>query len=215
MGGMGKTMEKVERVTLSTLKQRGWTDGAVTQFLGEPDALVPNPNYRTGPKMRLYDLPRVEAAEASEGWQAWRAATKSRREKASARQSERMNTARENLTAELNAIEIAIPRMSKDELFRVAVANRNDQSEWHAAARGGYDNQSATVASADPAALQRWAVNYLRHVETDYDWLLDSVTGRVGVADARGLIRARVLRAIADRYPYLAGECARQEADRW
>lgn len=211
---MGRTMEKVERLTFSTLKQRGWTDGAVTQFLGEPDALVSNPKYRTGPKMRLYDLARVEAAEASERWQTWHAATKSRREKASARQSDRMNTARENLSAELNTIEIGIPRMSKDELWRVAVANRNDQSEWHAAARGGYDDRPATVASADPAALQRWAVNYLRHVETDYDWLLDSVTGRAGVVEARRLIRSRVLRAIADQYPYLAVECARQEADR-
>ncbi len=215
MTGVGKTMEKVERVTLSTLKQRGWTDGAVKQFLGEPDALATNPNYRTGAKMRLYDLPRVEAAESSEPWQTWREATKSRREKASARQSERMNNARANLTAELNALEIRIPRLSKDGLWRVAVANRDAQSEWHAAERGRYDSRSATVASADPAAVQRWAVNYLRHFETDYDWLLDSVTGRVGVTEARRLIRERVLRAISDHYPYLAGECARQEADRW
>ncbi|MBX9980398.1 MAG: hypothetical protein K2Z76_12605 [Mycobacterium gordonae] len=116
-------MEKVERVTLSTLKQRGWTDGAVKQFLGEPDALAMNPNYRTGPKMGLYELARVEAAERSESWQTWREATKSRREKVSARQWERMNNARAKLTAELNAVEIRIPRLSKDELWRVAVAN--------------------------------------------------------------------------------------------
>lgn len=215
MTGVGKTMERVERVTLSTLRQRGWTDGAVKQFLGEPDALATNPNYRSGPKMRLYDLPRVEAAEISEPWQMWREATRSRRERASARQSQRMDNARANLTAELNAVEIRIPRLSKDELWRVAVAHRNTQSQWHAAERGRYESGSATVACADPAAVQRWAVNYLRHVETDYDGLLDSVTGRVGVAEARRLIRERVLRAIADQYPYLAGECARQEADRW
>ncbi|GFG76150.1 hypothetical protein [Mycobacterium botniense] len=57
---MSETAEKIERVTLCTLKQRGWTDGAVKRFLGEPDALVTNPNYRSGPRMRLYDLPRVE-----------------------------------------------------------------------------------------------------------------------------------------------------------
>jgi hypothetical protein len=62
--------------------------------------------------------------------------------------------------------------------------------------------------------LQRWAVNYLRQVETDYDWLLDSVTGRVGVAEARRLIRERVLNAIAEQYPSLGAECARQEAYR-
>lgn len=212
---MGNTAEKVERVTLSTLKQRGWTAGAIKQFLGEPDALAPNPHHRAGPKMRLYDLARVEAAEIGERWQSWREATTSRREKASASQTQRMNTARADLTAELNAVEIRIPRLSKDKLWRVAVDNRNAQSDWHAAERGRFDGQSATVASADPAALRRWAVNYLRHVETDYDWLLDSVTGRVGVTAARRLIRERVLRAIADQYPYLAEECARQETDRW
>lgn len=215
MTGMGETMEKVERVTLSTLKQRGWTAGAVKQFLGEPDALAPNPNYRTGPKMRLYDLLRVEAAESGEPWQTWREAARSRREKASARQSERMNNARVNLIAELDAVEIRIPRLPKDELWRVAVDNRNAQSECHAAERGHFDSRSATVSAADPAALKRWAVNYLRHVETDYDWLLDGVTGRVGAAEARRFIRARVLRGVADQYPYLAGECVRQEADWW
>ncbi len=211
---MGKTAEKVQRVTLSTLKQRGWTDGAVKQFLGEPDTLAPNPNYRSGPQMRLYNLERVEAAEVSGRWQDWREATKARREKASTRQTERMNTARANLIAELNAAQISVPRLSKDKLWRVAVDNRNAQAEWHAAERGRYESHSAAVDSVDSAALQRWAVNYLRHVETDYDWLLDSVAGRVGVAEARRLIRERVLRAIADQYPYLAGECARQESDR-
>jgi hypothetical protein len=140
---------------------------------------------------------------------------KSRREKASARHWERMNNARANLAAELNAVEIGLPRFSKDELWRVGVANRNTQSEWHAAERGHHNHDPATVCSADPAALQRWAVKYLRHVETDYDWLLDSVTGRVGVAEARRLIGERVLNAIAHQYPYLAGQCARQETDRW
>ncbi|KAA8939252.1 hypothetical protein, partial [Mycobacterium sp.] len=65
------------------------------------------------------------------------------------------------------------------------------------------------MSSADTAALQRWAVNYLRHVQTDYDWRRDRVAGRVGVIDARLLIGERVLNAIADQYRYLAAECAR------
>lgn len=215
MAAMSKTAEKIERVRLSTLKQRGWTDGAVKRFLGEPDALVTNPNYRSGPKMRLYDLPRVEAAERSERWRTWFDKTRALRAKASAQQSERMNASRVELAAQIDAVEIRIPRLTRDELFGVAVANRTAQSEWHAAERGHDNHDLATVSSADPAALQRWAVKYLRHVETDYDWLLDSVTGRVGVAEARRLIGERVLNAIAHQYPYLAGQCARQETDRW
>ncbi len=214
MAAMSKTVEKIERVTLSTLTQRGWTDGAVKRFLGEPDALVANPNYRSGPKMRLYGLPRVEAAERSERWCTWFDKTKTRRVKASAQQSERMNASRVELAAQISAVVIRIPHLAKDELFGVAVADRNAQSAWHAAERGRYNHDPATVSSVDPAAPRRWAVNYLRHVETDYDWLLDSVTGRVGVTEARQLIRERVLNGIAAQYPYLAAECARQQAYR-
>lgn len=117
MAAMSKTAEKTERVALSTLKQRGWTDGAIKRFLGEPDALVANPNYRSGPKMRLYELPGVQAAERSERWRAWFDATKARRAKASAQQSERMNAARMQLAAPVNAVGIGIPRLTKDKLF--------------------------------------------------------------------------------------------------
>lgn len=212
---MSKTAEKIERVTLAGLKGRGWTDGVVKRFLGEQDALVTNPSYRSGPRMRLYDLPRVERTEQSEAWRGWGEKTQARRQNASVRQTERMIAARATLMAEINAVEICIPRLPKDGLFRPAVDNRNAQSQRHAESSGRLDpHTDATVDSADTAALQRWAVNHLRHVKTDYDWLLDSVTGRVGVTEARLLIRERVLDAIAGQYPYLAAECARQKAER-
>jgi len=211
---MGKTAEKIQRVTLAGLKERGRTDGAVKRFLGEPDALVPNPNYRSGPRMRWYDFPRVERTEQSQAWRAWRDQTKARREKASVRQTERISASRAALTAQINEVEIRIPRLPQEKLFGVAVDNRNAQAEWHAAGRGHVDHADAGVSWADTAALQRWAVNYLRHVETDDDWLPDSVAGRVGVVEARLLIGERVLDAIVGQYPYLAADCARQEAQR-
>ncbi|MBS4727037.1 hypothetical protein MSM1_01175 [Mycobacterium sp. SM1] len=112
---MSAAAEKIARVMLSTLKQRGWTDGAVRWFLGEPHALVMNPNYRSGPRMRLYDLPPVEATERSERWRAWFDKTRVLRAKASAQQSERMNAARGELAAQINAVEIRVPRLRRDE----------------------------------------------------------------------------------------------------
>jgi len=53
MAAMSTTAEKIEGVGLSMLEQRGWIDGVVKQFLGEPDVLASNPNYRTGLKMCL------------------------------------------------------------------------------------------------------------------------------------------------------------------
>ena len=205
-----KRAERVERITASTLKERGWTEAAVKRFLGEPDALADNPYYRSAAPMRLYDLARVETTEQSAPWQEWFESGKARRAAASVRQTARMDECRAQLAAEIRAVKIRLPQLEEEALFRAAVKNRNAQAQWHVEERGRHDFHRATVASADPAALQRWAVNYLRHVETEYDWLLDRVTGRVGVDEGRRLIRKRILDAIADRYPYLAQECSRQ-----
>ena len=56
----------IEYWTESTLlKERGWSKGRIARLLKNPDKLVPNPHYRTAPKMRLYAQSRVLAAEAS------------------------------------------------------------------------------------------------------------------------------------------------------
>jgi hypothetical protein len=59
-------------VTLSTLKERGWTDAAVRRWLDQEDAALPNPYYRSvGAPMRLFVLRRVEAVEATPEFRAW------------------------------------------------------------------------------------------------------------------------------------------------
>ena len=57
-------------VSLSTVKARGWSAGLIAKLLGNPDDFATNPHYRSGPMMRLYDLARVEAAEADPAFQA-------------------------------------------------------------------------------------------------------------------------------------------------
>ena len=53
-------------ITLAKLiEERPWSKAMVGEFLGEPDRTAPNPNYRSGPPMRLYDLKRIEQAEAT------------------------------------------------------------------------------------------------------------------------------------------------------
>jgi hypothetical protein len=43
-------------VTLSTLRERGWTDAGILRYLGDPDRVAPNPHYRRAAPMRLYRL---------------------------------------------------------------------------------------------------------------------------------------------------------------
>jgi hypothetical protein len=57
-------------ITPTRLKSdRGWTDALIKRFLGDPDELAVNPNYSSGPRMRLYDIDRVMAVEATKDCQ--------------------------------------------------------------------------------------------------------------------------------------------------
>lgn len=52
--------KKPEYLSTLKLKERGWTDGMIRRFLGEPDATRPNPHYKCAAPMKLYELKRVE-----------------------------------------------------------------------------------------------------------------------------------------------------------
>lgn len=197
-----------DRLTGARLKaDRDWTDAAIRRFLPEPDATAPNPHYRTGPPMRLYDLARIETVEASEEWQSWHAGAEQRR--AAAR--ERADIKRDELHDEVAQWDPEIPDLDDEDLYRRAVAHRNGGLDWYS---GGGWQMAATVETADPAALKRWAVNYLRHCGSDYDALLNSLARRVGRRQAAQQVRERAYDAIAEQYPFLAAECWRQFDER-
>ena len=60
------------RLNKSDLKSRGWTETAIAKFLGEPDSTRQNRRYRSAAPVKLYRKARVELAEASPEFQAWR-----------------------------------------------------------------------------------------------------------------------------------------------
>jgi hypothetical protein len=63
-------MLEKELISASGLKwKRFWTDSLIKKFLGAPDKLGINQLYRTGPKVRLYNLKRVVDAERTTEFQ--------------------------------------------------------------------------------------------------------------------------------------------------
>ena len=63
-------MLEKEFISASGLKwKRFWTDSLINKFLGEPDKLGINLLYRTGPKVRLYNLKRVVEVERTPEFQ--------------------------------------------------------------------------------------------------------------------------------------------------
>jgi hypothetical protein len=55
-------------LTMAGLRERGWTDGMIREYLGEPDDTRANPRYSSAAPMKLYLAERADAAESSPEW---------------------------------------------------------------------------------------------------------------------------------------------------
>jgi hypothetical protein len=63
--------------SLSALARRGWSKAMIARWLGDADRVTENPQFPKGAPMRIYDVARVEAAEATEAFAAALAAKRS------------------------------------------------------------------------------------------------------------------------------------------
>ena len=184
-------------LTKTGVKERGWTDSLIRQFLGEPDSTKVNFYYKSGPPVCLYLVSRVEAAEMTPEFVAAREKVEKRQTSAAVA----VKTKRNHLQALVDKITITVPKMDHNKLIRLACESYNERN-WE---RDCYASDNS-----DPAFLDRMCVNYLRHNMTHYENLLDVTAGKVGAGDAYCEIKGKVLDAIATAYPYLASECIRQ-----
>lgn len=191
------TMDDV--ITKASIKERGWTDAAITRFLGEPDRTADNPHYKCAPPMKLYRVRRVEEAEGTPEFVAWKQKSEVRRHAAKAAAQVGVATKKAKLLEVVTKWKPSISKVPADMLRKEAIANYNEH-HW---------DRSASVDS-DPSFLARISVNYIRHVLTHYDGLMGSLWGQVGKEEAKALVRSQVYEAIADKYPDLSGECDAQ-----
>lgn len=190
-------MSQPEYLTVSQLKELGWTDGLIKKHLGDPDKLKRNPVYRSKAPMRLYDVQRVEETERLIDWQALEA----KREKRKQAAQKAVETKREQLDRYLARVDIKVPKLRPDKLIERACSHYNDRSR---------DGDHRAFRNSDVGFLARIAVNYLRHQLTEYEAHLSAIGGKVGAQDAYFAIKRKVLAAIADQYPWLEGECLNQ-----
>lgn len=195
--GKPKTVERVEMLTKTSLKDRGWTDSLIRKFLGEPDVLRPNPHYRSAPKMQLYKIDRVIDIEQNE---AFKAALETARKRSEARKNSAIEQA-ERLREYIRNLNIEFPVWSKQRLTQEACDHYNRL--WRTT------EKRATPQSSEDF-LSRISVNFLRHGLTPYDMELYLMFGKIGSVEGRVLLKARVLECIAETYPFLEDECERQ-----
>ncbi|MEU0719153.1 hypothetical protein ABZ498_18490 [Streptomyces lavendulocolor] len=259
--------ERFTCLTVTGLRQRGWTDAMVRELLGAPDVQGRDPRRWSVAPVRLYRLARVEALERTPEFAA--CAASAGRSAAARAGAERR---RQAVLAAIRAEPIQVPVLPQAELERRAVRHRRLLGEPATGGGGpgpgtvaggdgrrggagtgspgagdgragdagtaGAGSDSARAGDAGPGgagrggigtpdagpggagtggpgpggsgALARWQVDYLRHVLSRYDTLLDGLFGATGRAEAERLLRARVYGAIARAYPRLAAECARR-----
>ncbi|MFJ6896590.1 hypothetical protein [Streptomyces hokutonensis] len=211
--GGGDSQAARTHLSAAGLRARGWTPGMVRQLLDEPDLFRASPHVRSSPPTRLYCVERVEAAERSDAFRAVAAAAARR---SAAARSAAQRRRREVLTR-ITAEPIDVPRLTPQKLTALAVEHRNRRDEQRMYERWAPQPQpsgTATVESADPTALDRWKVDYLRHRLTRYDELLNGLYGATGRAAAEELLRRRLYAAITEAYPLLAQECERRLSER-
>ena len=184
-------------LTVAGLRERGWTDAMIREYLGEPDATRPNPRYWSAAPMKLYLTERAEAAEASPEW-AERKTHGDRRRALGVAVADRKRAETESLARQLAAnltaslVLPADPRQAAIEAY----------NEWHSdgcTCPGWYElgfcDKRADAADS-PEFLRRITVNYLRHYLTGYDRVCNRLGGRVGHQVAHEILRAEVNAAI-------------------
>jgi hypothetical protein len=169
----------------------------ICDFLGKADRTRPN-LYSGKALIRLWSLRRIEEVAASPGFIERQAAGK-RRSAASASAADRK---RQRLLERIHQVPMSVPLMNRDKVIPRACEHYNERAAWR-------DEEWTASSDADEEFLYRITVNYLRHELTEYEAELDSLHGLVGRPEASRLIRKRILDAIAEAYPWLAGECSR------
>jgi hypothetical protein len=184
-------------LTMAGLRERGWTDAMVREYLGEPDATRPNPRYWRAAPMKLYLTERAEASEASPEW-AERKARGTKRRAAGMAAADRKRAETEALARQLAAdlmASLVLPAGPQ----QAAIEAYN---EWHSGGctcpgwrELGFCDKRAE-ASDSPEFLRRITVNYARHRLTGYDRAYNRLAGRIGHQDAHEILRAEVNAAI-------------------
>ena len=179
-------------ITHSTLKsERGWSDKAIEQLLGQCDKDKPNPYSSSGPRMKLYLRNRVLAAEATFEFAKFKEAKERRRfaqiEAAKRKQSELLRFATDFCCD--------IPRIEDYRQLACDSYNKMYALECY--------KQIATVRSKK-TFLDRISVNFLLHELSNYRNV------PYAMREVADIIKGRIFSAIARTYPELRNECMAQ-----
>lgn len=198
-----KATAKDNCITKAQVKELGFTERMIAELLGAPDLEKENPVFKCAAPMKLWREDRVRRAMDSDAFRSARAIADKRSQSAKkAAQTRREATAR--LVEEaIGSLIIERPDYlaADEEVVEAALEHKSHlDSRRGVYSASGYDG-------ADEETKLRWAVNYVRHVHTNYDAVLRELKGKTGIDEAYVALKRAVHEAIAREYPFLASEC--------
>ncbi|MBF0383895.1 MAG: hypothetical protein HQL69_23000 [Magnetococcales bacterium] len=191
-------------LTKAEVKDReGWTEAGIKKFLGKPDKTTTNMYRRSGPKVQLFDIKRIDLIEKTKEFKTWKEASLKR----SKTSKKAADNKRQELSDQINSLKIEIPLMQDDVLIERACKSQQ------AGSLSNFDHVSMSMKDcrdSDDEFLHRIVVNYLRHEYTHYETELEELSGKTGRSEAYILLLKRIFDAISEQYPWLEYECMRQ-----
>ena len=200
--------DKPQFITFSGLKEkRFWTDKMIQNMLGDPDKTATNPHYASGPKMKLYDIKRVCAIEATLDTEKMRA-DRMRRSMAAMRgqKTKYQNTLQKAQTCDLEFdFNAPLKQIRKQAKINNDEIRAYYEDEYNAYCERCYlrgetpQPRYIPTYPKDVPPEDRWAINYLRHECTNYDYTLNYFGSHV-----RDILWQRIHDKIVTKYPELA-----------
>lgn len=184
-------------MTLTELRQRGWTTTLVKRFFPIPTEQKENPRFEDGPPMKLYSLRSVVEMEARPDFKAAMAVAAIHRELALKGVAKR----RARANAIISAFTPNLPDRDAATLYQEACSDYNSSKIVGQPGRVG--------AGMDRKRLDRIAVNYLRD-SAERQVTFKTVRGLISRWDAGLEVSLKVLEAIAAKFPFLQPECSFQ-----
>lgn len=157
-------MEMNEKITLTKVKQMGFSDKLISLLLPEPE-LVDNPYYKSAAPMKLWNKKDVEEAMKRDEYINYQEKRKKRKTAA----EKAVQTKKTNLLSAIQeeSDKIMIKIIPFDTLKSKAIQAKQEWYNQH------YDPLSdefrKSAYNADEDTINRWSVNYLRHRMTSYD----------------------------------------------
>lgn len=186
-------MENIEYISLSQLKERGWTVSIIKKLNLTHDKEKTNPFYKCASPMKLYNLSKIiEIEKTPEFTELFEKAEKRKLSAAKA-----VNTKLQNIKDYVHSIEIKIPDIPAPQIFEMAIEHYNDYhfNRWN------YDGKYiSSYKGLDNETLIRLTSNLIRHQLTNYDILLEEEYGKVGIDYFHNYLKEKINKMVREKY---------------